>query len=223
MTREWHESAKRKLGKRFREVAREHDSVCRAEREGVEGRNVAALVRWGKSDGGKQGLEEKVQLLDQALDGVWSCSEPGGRYSRVVEGFEVWADRMAEIVTARKSGRADALVQGGDVVFVSDLDTRWKADCASLNRKLEAWGAMLLDTGAAPEEDGETQRSSLSRVLEGCTSLVHDMLAELELMQEIEEEARLLEDEWIERMNEELKIGDHEAMDKEAPLWKLIT
>ncbi|KAK9781944.1 hypothetical protein SCAR479_01815 [Seiridium cardinale] len=222
VTRQWHESAKKKLGKRFRDVAKEHESLCAAEREGVEVRNVAALVRWGNEGKGKLGLEEKIQALDQVLDGVWHFSEPGGRYSRVVEGFEVWADRVADIVAIRKSGNADNLVQGDDVLFISDLNTSWNAECSGLLRKLEAWRRIVGEIGSAPAEDGQGQRSSLSRILAACTSMVHDMLAELELMQEIEREARRAEDEWIERMNEQLKIGDHEAMDKEPPLWKMI-
>ncbi|KAK6079241.1 hypothetical protein SCUP234_05794 [Seiridium cupressi] len=218
----WHESAKKKVGKRFRDVAKEHESLCAEEREGVEARNVAALVRWGNEGKGKLGLEEKIQVLDQVLDGVWHFSEPDGRYSRVVEGFEVWADRVADIVAIRKSGNADDLVQGDDVLFISDLDTSWNAECSGLLRKLEAWRRTVGEIGSAPTEDGQGQRSSLSRILAACTSLVHDMLAELELMQEIEREARRAEDEWIERMNEQLKIGDHEAMDKEPPLWKMI-
>lgn len=222
ITREWHKSAKQKLGKRFTDVAREHDSICQEERAGIEERNVAALVRWGKNDSGKQDLEEKVQLLDQVLDGVWNFSEPRGRYNKVVERFGDWADRMAAIVSMQNSGNANNLVQGNDVLFVSDLDTSWKVDCASLNRKLEGWKAMLQQIGAAPRDGDEKQKSSLSRILTGCTSLVHDMLAELEIMQEIEREARRAEDRWIEKMNEELKIGDNEAMDSEPPLWKMI-
>lgn len=212
------------MGKRFGEVRREHDEVYAEERSSVEARNIAALVKWGGKGAGGLGLEEKVQMLDQVLDGVWSLSEPGGRYGRVVEGFEVWADRVAEIIAMRRSGNADDLVKDDEVLFVGDLDTRWKDDCAGLVRKLDAWSKILREIGPAPAEDGAGQeKSSLSRALDGCRNLVHDMLAEMELMQDTEKESRNMEDEWIEEMNEQLKIGDHEAMSKEPPLWKMIT
>ncbi|KAH8199651.1 hypothetical protein TruAng_006181 [Truncatella angustata] len=233
VARQWHDSARRKLGARFRRVAREHDDFCVEERDGVEGRNAAALVRWGSvnsisaKSGGEAtagGLEDKIQVLDQVLDGVWALSEPGGRYNRVVEDFETWAERMAGVVRARKSGKAEEhLVRDGEILFVSDLDTRWKDDCAGLVRKLEGWRGMLDGIGPAPGDvEDRAQRSSLSRALGGSTSLVDDMLAEMELMQDIEKEARRSEDEWIERMNKELEIGDHETLDREASLWKMI-
>jgi hypothetical protein len=118
---------------------------------------------------------------------------------------------------------------------VSDLDVRWKDECPGLVRKLEAWCLMLNEIGPAPDNNesssssfdkeqggGPQQRSSLSRLLEGCTSLVVDMLAELEVMLDIERDARRSEDDWIERMSEQLKIGDHETMDREPPLWKMV-
>ncbi|ETS80601.1 hypothetical protein PFICI_08130 [Pestalotiopsis fici W106-1] len=223
VTRQWHESARRKLGRRFKAAAAEHESICAQERDGVEARNVAALLRWGSQDGGRLGLEEKLQALDQILDEVWALTESEGRYGRVVEGFEAWAGRMADIMAKRRSGRADDLVRGDEVLFVSDLDTRWKDECAGHVRKLEAWCLMLNEIGPAPDEPSEQgPRSSLSRILEGCTSLVVDMLAELEVMLGIERDARRSEDDWIERMSEQLKIGDHETMDREPPLWKMV-
>jgi hypothetical protein len=226
VTREWHESAKKKIGKRFRDAATEHEGICVGERDGIEKRNVAALLGWcsrdARGDAGALGLAEKLQSLGQVLDGVWAFSEPGGRYSRVVEAFDVWARQMTDIMAMRKRGHADELVRETEVLFVSDLDARWKDECPGLARKLEAWRRMLEEMGSAPDEPDEGPKSSLPRVLEGCASLVTDMLTELEIMQEMEKESRRTEDDWIEMMNVELKIGDHEAMDRETPLWKLM-
>lgn len=226
VTRAWHASARRKLRARFGEAAAEHERICARERDGVEARNVAALLRWGGGNsggGGGMGLEDKLQALDQVLDGVWAMSEPEGRYGRVAEAFEAWAGRMADVMAKRRSGRADDLVRGGEVLFVSDLDARWKDECAGLVRKLEAWCLMLHEMGPAPDDgNDDSPRSSLSRILEGCTSLVVGMLAELEVMLDIERDARRSEDNWIERMSQQLRIGDHETMDREPPLWKMV-
>jgi hypothetical protein len=263
----WHASARAVLGARFAALARDQAALAAAARDGAEARNVAALLRWAKNNGGGGGaasaapLDEKVQALDQVLAGVWALSEPGsttwsssaedggigggigGRYARVVAGFEAWADGMAEIVTAQREDRTDQLLRaagGGHdeddvVVFLSDLDTRWKDECPGFRRKLEAWQRMLRALGPVAEEDAADQQdsgsgSNLARVLTGCGHLVDDMLAELDLMEDIEREARRAEDEWIERMNREL--GDAAAADaadggvntksSEAPLWKMV-
>ncbi|KAI1854908.1 hypothetical protein JX266_001026 [Neoarthrinium moseri] len=235
VTLQWHESARRNLGARFRQLVAEDEALCAAERDGVESRNAAALLQWAQQQspqarhgGAPVGLEEKVQALDQVLSGVWSLGEPGGRYARVVAAFEDWADRMAGIVAAQRDSRPTrGLAADGDrggVMFISELDCAWKGECAGLKRKLEAWRRTLTELGPAPgDQEGRMPRSSLARVLDGCASLVYDMLEELELMEQMEREARRAEDEWMEKMlHEELKIGEDEAMDKEVPLWKLV-
>ncbi|ORY63561.1 uncharacterized protein BCR38DRAFT_437164 [Pseudomassariella vexata] len=176
-------------------------------------------------------------MLDQVLNGVWGLSEPGGRYSRAVAAFEVWAEKMAGIVAAQRSGDVDSLVGKGEVVFLSELNTSWKGECLVLSRKLDNWGKMLklLGDGGAlsspplgdqnKNNDGNDemrQRSSLARVLEGTGNLVYDMLAELAVMERIEKEATRAEIEWIERMNEELRLDDDTQDSRQVPLWKLV-
>ncbi|KAI1502748.1 hypothetical protein F5X99DRAFT_378355 [Biscogniauxia marginata] len=223
---EWHASARQKLGARFARLVAADADVAKLEREGVEAQNIGALVRWaagGFGSGKAASLEEKVQLLDQVLSGVWSLGEPAGRYQRAVRGFETWADRAAAILAAQRSGDVDALLEGDDVVFLSELDRGWKRDCAGLTRMLEGWREVLRELGDAGEEPDavDTGRSGLARVLGGCRSLVHDMLAELAVMEQIEHEATRAEAEWIESMNDELKANDTHQKD-DVPLWKLV-
>lgn len=238
---EWHESAKQKMGARFGKLVKENDELRLAERDGFESRNAAALLRWGSEQAGQHehmGLDEKIQVLDQVLNGVWSMSEPEGRYSRVVADFEDWADKMAEVVSAQRSGDVDALINngGGEVLFASELEKLWKGECAGLQRKLDGWRGMLRELGDADDtqEDSDkttakqqpmamgqqSQRSSLARVLDGCRSLVNDMLSELAAMQDIERESIRAENEWIEKMNDELRLDDTPVND--VQLWKLV-
>ncbi|KAI2626594.1 hypothetical protein GGR54DRAFT_653420 [Hypoxylon sp. NC1633] len=237
---EWHTSARTKLGARFAALAADDSALCALERRGVEARNVAALARWGdgpkpEPEPGLGLLEERVQVLDEALNGVWQLGEPGGRYARVVAGFEDWAARMADIVSAQRRGDLDALIasngnsdgEGEEVRFLADLDRGWKRDCAGLQRKLGGWQAALRglgDVDSDPDAD-----LGLARMVSGCRALVRDMLAELAVMEHIERDAARAEDEWIESMNK--GIGD-EAEDADAdadasgvrayvPLWKL--
>ncbi|KAI1078439.1 hypothetical protein F5B20DRAFT_592050 [Whalleya microplaca] len=241
---EWHASARTHLESRFARLATETDALADAERAGVEARNVAALARWGQ-DGNGRGLEPKLQVLDQVLNGVWSLGEPGGRYERVVRGFEAWAEQMSAIVAAQRGGDVGALVKEGneDVRFVSELDRGWMVDCAVLVRKLEAWRVLLRELGEDHNDngngkdggggggsggEGSEDGSGLARMLRGARALVHDMLAELGVMGQIERDAAAAEDAWTQAMNAEMLLEEREE-DTPArrrrrdapPLWKM--
>ncbi|KAI1805651.1 hypothetical protein F4811DRAFT_514680 [Daldinia bambusicola] len=231
---EWRTSAREKLGARFARVVAENDSLAKLERHGVEARNIAALVRWGKSKNksgsGRSGLglEEKIQILDEVLNGVWLLGEPGGRYQRVVASFEAWAERMASIIAAQRSGDVDGLIAGGEVQFLGDLDRSWARDCQSLLRKLEGWRASLRDIDLANDDrnddDGVVDEGSgLARMVRGSRALVDDMLAELALMAQIERDAARTENDWISRMNKAIEDEDDDTPAARAyvPLWKM--
>ncbi|KAI0841782.1 hypothetical protein F5Y06DRAFT_199093 [Hypoxylon sp. FL0890] len=231
---EWHASARQKLEARFTRLASDNKALLSVERQGVEARNVAVLARWGSDNGRGLGLEEKVQILDEVLNGVWQLGEPGGRYQRVVAGFEAWAERMASIVSAQRSGNIDVLVDGEEVRFLGELDTSWKRDCMSLLRKLEGWSAALRQLGDVSSVTSSTDSSSssssssssgLERMVNGCRALVHDMLSELDLMSQIERDAARAEDQWIESMNKAIEDEDDDTPAARAyvPLWKLAT
>lgn len=205
-------------------------------------------MRWGAARASTQvvgGLEEKVQMLDQVVNGVWRFGEPGGRYARVVEEFEDWAGRLQGIMEARRKGDLNSLLGSGidddgdkggkEVLFIGDLENRWRDECPGLVRKLEEWRRILRHLGPAPdnttssttaEEGGKGggQKSSLAKILEGCTSMVDDMLAELALMEQVVREAVRAEDDWIEAMNKELNLGNEKDTpgDRSAPLWKMV-
>ncbi|KAK7970443.1 hypothetical protein PG996_001128 [Apiospora saccharicola] len=244
---EWHESAQRKLGARFTELVRAEQALGGRERDGVEARNAAVLVRWGATQASTEivgGLEEKVQMLDQVVNGVWRFGEPGGRYARVVEEFEVWAGRLQGIMEARRKGDLNSLLGSGidddgkggeEVLFIGDLENRWRDECPGLVRKLEEWRRILRHLGPVPvnaptttttEEGGESggQKSSLAKILEGCTGMVDDMLTELALMEQMVREAVRAEDDWIEAMNKGLNLGNEKDTpgDRSAPLWKMV-
>ncbi|KAI1648453.1 uncharacterized protein F4817DRAFT_334004 [Daldinia loculata] len=218
---EWRDSARQKLGARFARLNADHDALIKLERHGVEARNIAALVRWGKSNRSGLGLEEKIQILDEVLNGVWQLGEPDGRYQRVVANFEVWAERMASIIAAQRSGDVEGLIAGDEVQFLGDLDRTWARDCESLLRKLEGWRAALRDLGDV--DDDSIADSGLARMVRGSRTLVDDMLAELAVMGQIERDAARAENEWITRMNKAIEDEDDDTPAARAyvPLWKL--
>lgn len=217
MTASWHASAKQRLGQRFAELARADEDVSREQAEVEEARNLAALMAWG----GSKGLDGKIQVLDTVLSGVWSLGEPNGRYTRVVRKFEKWADQTRRAVEARKlAGGLGALMDDDEVGFVAELDPAWKDEVSSMARKLDSWRRQLgqLESGVPVDDQGEDQKSSsLSRLLSGCRSQVHGMLAELDLMEQIERDALAQETAWIRRMNRD---DDESDTPRAGAIWR---
>ncbi|KAH7632288.1 hypothetical protein B0T09DRAFT_397923 [Sordaria sp. MPI-SDFR-AT-0083] len=247
---EWEGDAKRKLRERWERVRGEEELVGEMEtRDGEEG-VVEGLLNLGRDrDGERRGEgqgkldEEKIQMLDEVISGVWAMSEPVasfssgvtmGKYTRVVRRFEVWAERAGRILEERRRGAADRdgglkLDENGEVDMIGGLDIEWKNECIALGRRLEKWRRMLealrgvssskpqgygsfrasrsirgvkeTNEGEEKEEETEENNSSLDRILSGFGTLVDNMLAELEVMEQIEREAVAEETEWVKRMN----------------------
>ncbi|KAK2011441.1 hypothetical protein LZ32DRAFT_619093 [Colletotrichum eremochloae] len=194
-------------------------------------------------------LEDKIQRLDALLTSLWSLDTPGGKYGRLVRAFERWASALPDLEAARAraedAGDPSALLDADSQVrYVGGLDARWKDEAAALVRKLEGWDAQLREMAYAEEEaeveeeeeeavvgrggggggGGKThETSSLKRMLDGCGSLVRDMLQELAVMEEIEAAAVERETEWIRRMNREGDDGrGREDTQRAGAVWRLV-
>lgn len=201
----WHASARQRLGQRFEELAQANAETHKEEAASEEARNLAVLKSWASNGGGKS-LDDKIQTLDGVLTGLWSLSEPSGRYARVVRRFEKWVAQMMTAVEARRqAGGLGALMESGEVAFISEIDPTWKEEASSLARKLDGWRRHLdqLEDGLSVQADEKSQKSSLAVILACCLDQVHGMLAELETMDEIEQLAFKHEAAWIEKMNRE--------------------
>ncbi|KAI0166658.1 hypothetical protein GGR57DRAFT_447422 [Xylariaceae sp. FL1272] len=239
VTTAWHESARSKLGARFEELVIADRDLRALERDSAEASAVADLIRWGQGEKGTDlGLDEKIQILDQVLNGVWQLGEQGGRYQRTVSAFDEWAERVKEIRTAQRRNDVDALLdRGGGIaddgeggLFVSDLDACWKQDYAGLVRMLEGWRRLLNQLGDVPDDETDKvsglapKKSGLKCMVEGCRALVHDMLKELEIMDKIERDAISAEEDWIEMMSARLKEAEHRKprRKEDVPPWKLL-
>ncbi|KAM0253574.1 hypothetical protein ACHAQJ_007246 [Trichoderma viride] len=198
---EWRASAKQKLGDRFAKLSEESRHVSELESVTQEKRNVLALRRWGS--GGR--LDEKIQSLESIMTNVWSLSDPGGRYARVVRHFERWIGGVSDMEDARRKGIM--LVEGNDNLFIEDLDAQWKEEREELIDRLDGWKQQLSDIDDLSldefytEPPDEDEKSSLEKMLDGSRSLIDNMLMELRIMDVVEQEALVREDEWIARMN----------------------
>jgi len=261
VTASWHASARSKLKERFEELSAADEELRARERIGAELRGLQDIVRWGNTNtqastgtSKELSLDEKVQVLDQVLNGLWILSESGGRYQRTVRAFEEWAYRVAQILEAQGHNDVDTFLAdstGGIVtssgdgddggpedpaIFVNDLDVgSWKGDHAGLTRMLEGWRRMLDQLGDVEfDSDSNTSRqagsrakggkqelnegnrkkspsSGLSHMLHQCSSLVHDMLAELKVMEEIERDALTVEEQWMEATEARLRAEQNKS------------
>lgn len=101
----------------------ENEQLLKVASERAESANAAALQAWAEDGSGNVPLEEKIQVLDAVLAGVWSLagqdvaasgqdknknknknksSAVTSRYTLVVRRFERWAQQTAELVAARR-------------------------------------------------------------------------------------------------------------------------
>ncbi|KXH39754.1 hypothetical protein CSIM01_07774 [Colletotrichum simmondsii] len=242
VTSQWHASARSQLAARHADLAASARSLATLESDAAERRNLAALHSWGAS-AGKSGkavtsslpLEDRIQRLDALLTSLWSLDSPGGKYHRLVRAFERWAATLADLEAARARAEDAAdpsalLDDNADVRFGGGLDARWKDDAAALVRRLEGWDAQLRELEYSGDDDEDvaagtgttTQASSLKRMLDGCSSLVRDMLDELAVMEDIEAATVERENEWIKKMNREGDDGRGRDAQRAGAIWRVI-
>ncbi|EXF85784.1 hypothetical protein CFIO01_09474 [Colletotrichum fioriniae PJ7] len=251
VTSQWHASARSKLAARHADLAASARSLATLESDAAERRNLAALQSWGAtpSTGGRPTssspsplpLEDRIQRLDALLTSLWSLDSPGGKHHRLVRTFERWASSLADLEAARARAEDGAdpsalLDDNADVRFGGGLDARWKEEAAALVRRLEGWDAQLREleyggdddedaaagAGAGAGTDTTAQASSLKRMLDGCSSLVRDMLDELAVMEDIEAAAVERENEWIKKMNREGDDGRGRDTQRAGAIWRVI-
>ncbi|KAF4932132.1 hypothetical protein CGCVW01_v000006 [Colletotrichum viniferum] len=229
-TSQWHASARSHLASLHAALASSSKDLVSLEADAAERLNVAALHRWATPRKGL--LEEKIQRLDALLTSLWSLDSPGGKHNRLVRAFERWASSLSDLEAAR--ARADgpdsdpaALLDANlEVRFGGGLDARWKEECALLVRRLEGWDLQLKELAYDGEEEEEAedvaQTSSLKRMLDGCESLIKDMLGELAVMEEIEAAAVQRETEWIKKMNRQGDDGGKRDTPRAGAVWRVI-
>ncbi|OBT90248.1 hypothetical protein VE02_01295 [Pseudogymnoascus sp. 03VT05] len=188
---QWRDSARNKLGHKFETLVRKHEGLV-AQEEAQHGKiNALALKVWADSGMPGWGLEEKIQVLDEVVTGVWGMGESGGKYARIVRRFERWMHTVVDIHQGRERGH---LLEGDEVMFIEDIDGSWGDDCRVQARKLEEWRDKLADLGEVEV------KSSLATAVEGYTTLVRGMLEELDTMRRIEKEVMMSEQVWIKEM-----------------------
>ncbi len=207
---EWRASAKRKLGTKFQWIVNSNEELVQLEAEEIGKINAMALKKWHDQGAPGWGLDEKIQLLDEVISGVWNLGETGGKYARVIRKFERWVSRCHKILEARER---EETPENSEIIFLEELDSGWKDDCLLMSRKLESWRGNLKALGS-PDHG-----SSLGIVVEGCRNLVKGMLTELSMMTQIERDAMRKETEWIKTMNDDM-MDDDDNMPTAGAVWR---
>lgn len=211
---EWQASARERLGERFELLNQTSREITEQERAGLEEGNVLAFRAWG----GDGGLEGKIQGLDTILSGMWTLTDAGGRYARMVRRFERWLDQVSELHEARRVEGGMFRLRDGQALFVDEVETKWKDDLAGIIRRLDGWGRQLQDIRQPPDVQGHNE-SSLSRMLRGLRALIDGMLEEVHLMEEMEQDALANEEAWIEATN---KKDDDNDTQRAGAIWRVM-
>ncbi|EPQ63716.1 hypothetical protein BGT96224_1847 [Blumeria graminis f. sp. tritici 96224] len=207
---EWRTSAKETLKGQFDAVVKKKATNEQLETQAVARVNAAALDRWQNMGTPGWSVDDKIQVLDELLTGIWNLGEVGGKYSKVVRRFERWVKQCQETLQSRSQGDGKIDEQN---LFIEKLESLWKDDCLLLHHKLENWTEKMRDLGL-PDSG-----SSIGLVMVRVQRILKGMITELNLMAQIEEDAMDMELAWIDSMNND--FTDDEEMPTACAIWRV--
>ncbi|KAF2271088.1 hypothetical protein CC78DRAFT_573466 [Lojkania enalia] len=184
---QWELSAKRILHRRFDEVASLHDALRENERQSQEQKNVYALREWN-SVGSSFGLVDHIRILSGPLHELPSLLNPGGRFVRLADEFDLWINRIEDAWIARKGDPR----QQGCGEFAKGLGDFWREETAALTRKLTIFSR---DMDRLTDPAGG---SSVECIVATCKQLLGLVLDALHEMQMIEAAVVSREREYVE-------------------------
>lgn len=193
---------------------------------------MLALRAWAARSEAGSGLEDKIQVLDNVFTGLWTLTDPGGRYEHAVQRFERWIDGVAQAERARSdAARAppSQVVVEPEKLFAEELDASWKSECAGLARKLDLWTAQLStieDSGdsclATAGGSGDERSSSLARMLVGARALLDGTRSELHAMREMQQQTTAREEAWVKKMNADMDDDENSDTPGSEAVWRTV-
>ena len=186
--REWELSAQASLKRKVQQLSKHQAIVQDLEREKAASINYPALRDWSQSTPSVE-FAERVQIVSKILHDICILLDPGGKYHRVVDIFESWFTAASHIRHTRGYSITEA---NTELAFVEDLGDDWKAEMASLERKLTAASRELQRLGSPSEG------SSIATIMSLLKSVTGSMVEELESMKGVERDLMTLENSWIE-------------------------
>lgn len=172
---EWQCSAENRFRARFHDLAFAHNSLTTREGEFQEQVNASAFVAWGSRTDGLT-IEHKVLVLSSILSEVWDLSEPNGKYSCLLESFEHWYTRASRVLQLQ---RCPDVNQTGLVSSTEGIGDGWKAEIALLQLKIHRFHEQIRALGEVQPQ------SDLARCLVSLSSMLCNMMEELDLLQQM--------------------------------------
>jgi hypothetical protein len=186
-TRQWEQSAKNTLRRKFDEAASLYEVMRENERFGQEQKNILALREWNGANS-MSGLVEHIQALSGPLHELPSLLDPGSRLDHLVKDFSSWTTVVKEVWAARSSLQNDSTASKS----LDCLGKAWDLENASLTRKLTAF---LRHLDGLPQP---AHGSSIANIVSACKQLLGGLLAELQVMTAIEAAVVNREKQWVE-------------------------
>ena len=183
----WTKSARRALKHKFTDVAAEYEVVQQKEKEVRRRKNAAALKEWCHGDFALLG--ENINTLSNIVNEVMALlDENGGRVYAALEIFEAWIT-WVEAIYSNRDNHAHRNSE-----FIDGLGESWKAEVASLIRKLQALSRQIDGLGRM-NHCGEG--SSLVAVIRNMNGLTKGAVEELRLVEGLEAEVVRKEGRWV--------------------------
>ncbi|KXT04644.1 hypothetical protein AC578_2102 [Pseudocercospora eumusae] len=203
-------SAKQKLGKMHAKLQKEYALIHEQEQEHRRQANLNALECWCPDTAL---LSEHLSSLSRVISDLRAHTEPGSRYSEMVETFETWADRAESILMDAQPGAA----------FIEALPESWRATHTSLALNMRSIQRDISMLPPLPPRSDAENPSSLEIMIDDCVLLVDGMLKELEVMTKLQKEVLQRGKARIdEQINALMSSGvDNGAQEKEnwQPAW----
>ena len=200
-TAEYTADAKRKLSKMHLRLCKEYEQLRAMELVQQRAANLSALDGWCSDT---ELLVENLQILSLVYSDLTSLMED---HSDVASMFELWMNE-AETPHLR--------------VFLEPLSEDWKSAHASLTLKLRGIQRNLRVLPPVPKA---SDSSGLAIVWKACTTLVQDMLEELDVMSRLEKEVMAREDMKVDAEINELVRNDSRLGGNEnwTLPWQMVT
>ncbi|WPG97936.1 Hypothetical protein R9X50_00071900 [Acrodontium crateriforme] len=170
--REYEASARRHLSRKHAKLQSEYKSIHGIEREQRRLANLAALEAWCPD---AVLLTENLHILGRVHAEVRSLTDEEGRYAELVAVLEAWVED------------AEGVFANARVGFVERLPEIWRSTHASLALRLRAMQRDLASLPPPPPQN-EYPPSAVGSILRHCTSIVAEMLKEMEVMTKLERE-----------------------------------
>lgn len=188
--KQWERSAKKRLQSHFGHLRGRHIQLKEHAQSHQATVNRSALVAWC-DDLPSLKVAEKLQLLSHSIQEISALIESEGRYTRILNSFELWFARACRIRDLRDRP-SDSTGQG--LEFIESIGDDWKIEIAGLEMKLSSCSRELRNLGKLQGS------STLAHFLLSFQRAVTNFLDELSIIRAIESDLMTQEISEIEAM-----------------------